>query len=65
MSGRAVPWRPQEGRGLECVALQGKMIDAALETAINTDLPGQIRAIVSSPLYAEQGPTRWSRPGRV
>jgi len=38
----------------------------ALETAINTDLPGQIRAIVSSPLYAEQGATRWlSRGSRL
>lgn len=40
---------------LGCLALQGKLIDAELETAINTDLPGQIRAVVSSPLYAEQG----------
>jgi len=45
------------------VALQGKMIDAQLETAINTDLPGQIRAIVSSPLYAEQGRDALVEPG--
>ena len=39
------------------------MIDAELETAINTDLPGQIRAIVSSPLYAEQGRDPLVPPG--
>jgi type IV secretion system protein VirB10 len=39
------------------------MIDAQLETAINTDLPGQIRAIVSSPLYAEQGRDALVEPG--
>ena len=56
MSGRPVATAfPKSRSGLECMALQGKMIDAALETAIDTDLPGQIRAIVSSPLYAEQG----------
>jgi type IV secretion system protein VirB10 len=39
------------------------MIDAMLETAINTDLPGQIRAIVSNPLYAEQGTDPLVTPG--
>lgn len=34
---------------------QGKMIDAVLETAINTDLPGALRAIVSRDIYAESG----------
>ena len=46
---------PRKGNDLQCKALQGKMLDAELETAINTDLPGQLRAIVSAPLYAEQG----------
>jgi type IV secretion system protein VirB10 len=56
MSGRPVATSlPFKRSALDCVALQGKMIDAELETAINTDLPGQIRAIVSSPLYPEQG----------
>lgn len=56
MSGQPVVTAYPKALGtLECLALQGKMIDAELETAINTDLPGQIRAIVSSPLYAEQG----------
>jgi type IV secretion system protein VirB10 len=54
---------PKRVAGLDCVALQGKMIDAQLETAINTDLPGQIRAIVSSPLYAEQGRDALVEPG--
>lgn len=34
---------------------QGKVIDAVLETAINTDLPGPLRAIVSRDVYAESG----------
>lgn len=34
---------------------QGKVIDAILETAINTDLPGPLRAIVSRDIYAESG----------
>ncbi len=56
VGGRAVATSvPSRTADLRCAALQGKMIDAELETAINTDLPGQIRAIVSSPLYAEQG----------
>ena len=56
VSGRAVPTSlPQKRTNLRCVALQGKLVDAELETPINTDLPGQIRAIVSAPLYAEQG----------
>jgi type IV secretion system protein VirB10 len=64
MSGRAVPVAvPKKVAGLDCVALQGKMIDAMLETAINTDLPGQIRAIVSNPLYAEQGTDPLVTPG--
>src|SRR5258706_16008318 len=64
MSGRAVPVAvPKRVAGLDCVALQGKMIDAQLETAINTDLPGQIRAIVSKPLYAEQGQEALVTPG--
>lgn len=35
--------------------IQGKVIDAVLETAINTDLPGSLRAIVSRDVYAESG----------
>ncbi len=35
--------------------LQGKLIDAVLETGINSDLPGMIRAIVSRDIYGEAG----------
>ncbi len=34
---------------------QGKIIDAVLETAINTDLTGILRAVVSRDVYAESG----------
>jgi type IV secretion system protein VirB10 len=34
---------------------QGKIIDAVLETAINSDLSGIIRAVVSRDVYAEAG----------
>ncbi|MDA0901935.1 MAG: TrbI/VirB10 family protein [Proteobacteria bacterium] len=34
---------------------QGKMLTAVLETAINTELPGSVRAIVSRDVYAESG----------
>ena len=36
---------------------QGRIIPAVLETAINTDLPGSIRAIVSRDVFAEAGRT--------
>jgi type IV secretion system protein VirB10 len=34
---------------------QGKMIEAILETAINTSLPGSLRAVISRDVYAETG----------
>lgn len=64
VSGKAVAVAtPRRMGNLDCIALQGRMIDAALETAINTDLPGQIRAVVSQPLYAEQGQEALVPPG--
>lgn len=64
MSGQSVTVAfPRRAGNLECTSLQGRMIDAELETAINTDLPGQIRAIVSRPLYAEQGREPLVPPG--
>lgn len=42
---------------LQYTVAQGKIIDAILETAINTDLPGTLRAIVSRDVYAEAGKT--------
>lgn len=40
---------------LNLTVAQGKIIDAVIETALNTDLPGTIRAIVSRDVYAESG----------
>ncbi len=40
---------------LSHIVLQGKLIDAVLETGINSDLPGMIRAIVSHDIYGESG----------
>ena len=40
---------------LSMTIAQGKIINAVLETAINTDLPGTLRAIVSRDTYAETG----------
>jgi type IV secretion system protein VirB10 len=40
---------------LRTTIAQGKIIDAVLETAINTDLPGTLRAIISRDVYAEAG----------
>lgn len=40
---------------LSTTILQGKIVNAVLETAVNTDLPGPLRAIVSRDVYAESG----------
>lgn len=40
---------------LNYIVAQGKVIDAVLETAINTDLPGPLRAVVTHDIYAESG----------
>ncbi len=40
---------------LRRIIAQGKVIDAVLETAINTDLPGSLRAVVSRDVFAESG----------
>ncbi len=37
------------------IVLQGKLIDAVLETGVNSDLPGMVRAIVSHDIYGEAG----------
>ena len=44
-----------EVTNLNRTIIQGKIIYAVLETAINTDIPGMLRAIVSRDIYAEQG----------
>ncbi|MEK6734195.1 MAG: TrbI/VirB10 family protein, partial [Pseudomonadota bacterium] len=40
---------------MQRVIAQGKVIDAVLETAINTDLPGTLRAVVSNDVFSESG----------
>lgn len=40
---------------LNMTIAQGKIINAVLEVAVNTDLPGTLRAIVSRDTYAETG----------
>ena len=40
---------------LNKVIIQGKMISAVLETAINTDLEGMLRAVVTHDVYSEKG----------
>ena len=42
-------------RHLAHTVLQGKMIDCVLETAIQSDLPGQLRCSTSNDVYAESG----------
>ncbi len=37
------------------VVAQGKMLTAVLETAINTEIPGSVRAVVSRDVYGEAG----------
>lgn len=40
---------------LDTKILQGKLIDAIMETAVNSDLPGMVRAIISNDVYGEAG----------
>jgi type IV secretion system protein VirB10 len=40
---------------LNALILEGTLIHASLETAINSDLPGQLRAVVTYPVYAADG----------
>jgi type IV secretion system protein VirB10 len=40
---------------MDQMILQGKLIDAVLETAIESDLPGMVRAIISHDVFAESG----------
>lgn len=42
---------------LNTIVAEGTLIHASLESAINSDLPGFIRASVSEPVYAEDGST--------
>lgn len=40
---------------LNRVIAQGKIIDAILETAVNTEIPGMVRGLVSHDVYSENG----------
>lgn len=40
---------------LDYVALEGKFLDATLETQVTSTLPGKARAILSEPLFSERG----------
>ncbi|MDR3418835.1 MAG: type IV secretion system protein VirB10 [Nevskia sp.] len=42
---------------------QGKMVPGILETAINSDLPGKLRAIISQDVWSEDGSRRLIRRG--
>ncbi|MDX1949302.1 MAG: TrbI/VirB10 family protein [Rickettsiales bacterium] len=42
-------------RDMNNIILQGKVLDAIIETAINTDLPGKLRGVVARDVYAENG----------
>ena len=52
---KAVTVKATEVNNLNRTILQGKIVNAVLETAINTDIPGMLRAIVTRDVYAEQG----------
>lgn len=45
----------KERGDMELVLGRGKIIDGVLETAINSDLPGEIRAVISRDIYSESG----------
>lgn len=48
---------------LNTVIAEGNLIHATLESAINSDLPGYVRASVSVPVYSEDGTTVLIPPG--
>jgi type IV secretory pathway VirB10-like protein len=41
----------------ELIIAQGKLIDAVLESAVNTDQPGMLRALVANDIYGDSGRT--------
>lgn len=49
------PTTEVESKDLSNIIAQGKMLTAILENAINTEVPGEIRGIVSRDVYAESG----------
>jgi type IV secretion system protein VirB10 len=49
------PTTVTQNKDLSSIIAQGKMMTAILETAINTEVPGNIRGIVNRDVYAEAG----------
>ena len=49
------PTTVTQNKDLSNIVAQGKMMTAILETAINTEVPGNIRGIVNRDVYAEAG----------
>jgi type IV secretion system protein VirB10 len=47
--------RAKKLHNLGYLILEGKLLDAVLETAINSDLPGRLRAVLRNDIYGEQG----------
>ena len=43
--------------------LEGTIIHATLETAVNSDLPGSMRAVISRPVYSADGLNKLLSPG--
>jgi type IV secretory pathway VirB10-like protein len=47
--------RANKLHNLGYLILEGKLLDAVLESAINSDLPGRLRAVLRNDIYGEQG----------
>lgn len=45
----------QQMQHLDTIVMRGEVITATLETAIHTDLPGLVRAVINRPVYAFSG----------
>jgi type IV secretion system protein VirB10 len=54
-SSQAEEQKATQLKNLEHTIAQGKIVEAVLETAIDTDLPGTLRAIISRDTFAEAG----------
>ncbi|MDZ4078506.1 TrbI/VirB10 family protein [Hydrocarboniphaga sp.] len=62
-SEQSVPEATARRISLDDRIAQGKMLAATLETAVSSDLPGKLRAIVSSDVWSEDGSRRLIRRG--
>lgn len=59
----AVPSASAQSLDLDWRIAQGKLIHATLETAMQSDLPGPLRAVVSESVFSENGGHLLIRPG--